>query len=102
MVRIMINDYVPEWVYVPECSCNDAFFTRFKFDQLNMIVKLTTLVMYNDYDGSMLEFSELLSEVYNEPISIYSGAIETKNYEKAIRHEDVCNGNNTEDKICII
>lgn len=102
MVKVLLNHYTPEWVYIPECPCNDAFFTRFKFDQMNMIVNITTLVIYNDYHGTMLELSELLSEVYNVPISVYSGAIETNQYRTAVRHEGVCNGNDTEDEICIV
>jgi hypothetical protein len=87
MVKILLDNEVERWVYVPECSCNDAFFTRFRFDHMNTIVKLTKLVICNDFYACPYE---LLSEVFSERISIYSGATETDQYLNATFHEVDC------------
>lgn len=89
MVKIILDKRVDLWVYIPECPCNNAFFTQFNFDQLNMIVRLTKLVIYNSYIHNASPY-ELLSEAFGEYVSLYSGAIENDNYLKATTHEVGC------------
>lgn len=87
MVKILLDSEVDRWIYIPECPCNNAFFTRFSFDSMNTIVKLITLVIYNDYYESPYEL-DLVS--FGEFISVYSGACETEEYLNATIHEVGC------------
>lgn len=92
MVKVLLdNDTFKDesrWVYIPECSCNNAFFTRMKFNHLPFsIVRLIALVIINDYYACL---DELLSEVFSVTATVISGATETNEYLEATTHEMNC------------
>lgn len=93
MVIILLDNDVERWLYITECSCNDAFFRIFSSNQLQTITKVTTLVNIHDH---VADPYDLLSEAFSDRVSVYSGATETKQYANACVHEKYCMQEDTE------
>lgn len=95
MVKILLDNDVKRWLYITECPCNDAFFRIFSFDSLSTITKVITLANIHDHVADPYD-PKLLSEVFSERVSVYYGAIETKQYANATAHENNCVVEDTE------
>lgn len=96
MVKIVLDKITATnhdwWLYIPECSCNDASLMRLNFDHNSSIISLTKLINIESYFTCPSEPSVMFSE----KVTLICGAKETNAYLNAIEHEEFCKSIYTE------